>query len=294
MLIGELAGRSGLSVRTVRFYADAGVLPEERRTASGYRVFGPAAVARARLIRTLRELGVALPDVVRVLSAESSLADVATAHADAIEVQIRTLRLRRAVLQAIVKTSELEELERMSDLTTMTVEERRRILEEYLDAVFEGNQSPVADRLRTGAPELPEDPTPDQVAAWVELVALLRDPEYIDLSRRMAQRASQGAASAFGHDIAAAVGRHATAAIAAGVDPASVDAGAVIERIEALTADPVPDRVELVDRIEMFTDRRIFRYWELVGIVNGWSHPPVDAGSAQAWDWYAVALRAHC
>ncbi len=293
MQIGELTRRSGLSVRTLRFYADAGVLPEERRTAAGYRVFGPAAVARGRLIRTLRELGVALPDVVRVLSAESPLADVAAEHAAAIDVQIRTLRLQRAVLQAIAKTNELEGLERMTDLTTMTGEERRRILEDYLDAVFGDDQNPVAERLRTGAPQLPEDPTPDQIAAWVELAALLRDPDYIELSRRMAQRAPQGAASAFGHDVAAAIGQHATAAVTAGVDPTSVDARTVIERIEALTPDAVPDRVELADRIEMFTDRRIFRYWELVGIVNGWSQPPVDAGSAVAWEWYAAALRAH-
>ncbi len=54
MTIGQLAARTGLSVRTLRFYADAGVLPEAGRTESGYRLFGPDAVARARLVRTLR------------------------------------------------------------------------------------------------------------------------------------------------------------------------------------------------------------------------------------------------
>jgi len=32
MTIGQLAARTGLSVRTLRFYADAGVLPEAGRT----------------------------------------------------------------------------------------------------------------------------------------------------------------------------------------------------------------------------------------------------------------------
>ena len=58
MMIGQLASRTGLSVRTLRFYADAGVLPEDGRSAAGYRLFGPDAVARARLIGTLREIGV--------------------------------------------------------------------------------------------------------------------------------------------------------------------------------------------------------------------------------------------
>ena len=41
MTIGELARCCGLAVRTLRFYADAGVLPETSRSESGYRLFGP-------------------------------------------------------------------------------------------------------------------------------------------------------------------------------------------------------------------------------------------------------------
>ena len=40
MMIGQLASKTGLSVRTLRFYADAGVLPEDGRSAAGYRLFG--------------------------------------------------------------------------------------------------------------------------------------------------------------------------------------------------------------------------------------------------------------
>lgn len=71
--IGQLAALSGLSVRTLRFYADAGVLPAASRSASGYRLFDADATAQARLLRTLRELGVGLDDITRVLSAEASL-----------------------------------------------------------------------------------------------------------------------------------------------------------------------------------------------------------------------------
>ena len=79
----------------------------------------------------------------------------------------------------------------MTNLTTMTAEERRRIVEDYVEAVFGDAAHEVAEKLRLGAPELPENPTPDQVAAWVEVADLLRDPDFVATSRRMAQRARE-------------------------------------------------------------------------------------------------------
>jgi DNA-binding transcriptional MerR regulator len=297
MTIGQLAARSGLSVRTLRFYADAGVLPAAGRTATGYRIFAPEAVAQARLLRTLRELGVGLDDARRVLAAELPLADVAAAHAQALDAQIRTLRLQRAVLRAVARTHDPEELHRMSDLTTLSAEERRHIVDEYLEAVFGGADSPVADKLRTGVPELPDDPTPDQVAAWAELAALLRDPDYITSSRRMAQRAlAEGPEpDAAQFQLSQAVSEHAGAAVRAGVPPTSPQALAVIERLEALAPGVQQDRAAAAERIEAFTDRRVARYWTLVGIVNGWPQEQTVSPDAHidAWEWYGRALRAH-
>lgn len=294
MTIGQLAARSGLSVRTLRFYADAGVLPEAARSESGYRLFESDTVARARLVCTLRELGVGLNDVKRVLGAEASLAEVAAAHARALDAQIRVLRLQRAVLGAFARSIDPEELERMTDLASLTVEERRRILEDYLDAVFGDHASPVADRLRIGAPELPDDPSADQVAAWVELAELLRDPNYVEVSRRMAERARAESSEPDGaHFAVEALGEHAGAALRAGVDPSSLEALAVIERIEAMTPGGGGDRSQVAERIAAFTDRRVIRYWTLVGIVNGWPHSPMTEDAADAWEWYANALHAH-
>jgi len=295
MTIGELAARSGLSVRTLRFYADAGVLPEAGRSEAGYRLFAADTVARARLVRTLRELGVGLQDVKRVLAAEVSLAEVATAHASAIDAQIRTLRLQLAVLRAVARSTEPKELELMTSLTKLNVEERRRILDDYLDAVFDGEPNPVADRLRLGAPDLPDDPSAEQVAAWVELVELLRDPHYIEASRRMVGPGRIEAAEPEGaHLPVEAVSEQAGAAVRAGIDPASKEALAVIERVEASMPD-AGDRIALAERIDAFTDRRVFRYWDLVGIINGWpdARRAANAGRSDAWEWYAQALRAH-
>ena len=294
MMIGQLSARTGLPVRTLRFYADTGVLPESGRTESGYRLFDAMAVSRARLVRTLRELGVGLDDVRRVLADEASLQDVATAHARALDAQIRVLHVRRAVLAAVAQSNDPQELERMNDLTALSGEERRRVLEDYLDAVFGSEPDPVADRMRLAAPSLPEAPTADQVAAWVELAELLRDPDYIEASRRMSERArEEGAAPDGGHIAVEAIGEHAGEAVRLGLDATAPEALTVIQRIEGLGPDVGADRTRLAARIEGFTDRRTFRYWTLVAVINGWDRPPVDADSVDAWEWYVAALRAH-
>ncbi|MGH9044429.1 MAG: MerR family transcriptional regulator [Acidimicrobiales bacterium] len=295
MMIGQLARLTGLSVRTLRFYANAGVLPEDGRSASGYRLFGPDAVARARLIRTLRELGVGLDDIKRILGAEASLVEVAAEHARALDAQIRVLRLQRAVLRAFARSNDPEELQAMTNLTALTAEERRHIVEEYLDEVFGDSPNAVADKLSMGAPELPEDPTPEQVAAWVELVGLLRDPDFIASSRRMAQRArAEGPDPDVAQfEVGKAVGEHAGPAARAGVDPASDEALAVIERIEAVGLAPAGNRAAAAERIEAFTDRRVGRYWTLVGVINGWAPSEAPDDIVDTWEWYGRALRAH-
>jgi hypothetical protein len=110
----------------------------------------------------------------------------------------------------------------------------------------------------------------------------------------MAERARvEGAVPDGGDAAVAGVGEHAGAAVRAGVDPGSPEALAVIERVEALTPDGGGDRAGLAERLAAFTDRRVLRYWTLVGIVNGWAQAPVGEDSADAWEWYAKALRAH-
>ena len=71
--IGELASRTGLPVRTIRFYSDAGVVPPADRTEAGYRLYGPDALARLGLVRTLRDLGVDLATI-RLRSSSDSWA----------------------------------------------------------------------------------------------------------------------------------------------------------------------------------------------------------------------------
>ena len=176
--IGELAARTGLPVRTIRFYSDAGVVPEAERSEAGYRLYGPDALARLGLVRALRDLGVDLRTIRRVLEREVSVRDVAAAHAAAIDAQIRVLRGQQAVLQAVARRErDPQELQTMHRLAQLSDDERRRIIDDFLDHIFDGLDVDPAfvARMRSAQPALPDDPSPEQVDAWIELAELVQD-----------------------------------------------------------------------------------------------------------------------
>lgn len=64
--ISQLAERSGVPATTLRFYESAGLLPAER-TASGYRLYGEAAVERLAFISSAKLLGLALEEIRELL-----------------------------------------------------------------------------------------------------------------------------------------------------------------------------------------------------------------------------------
>jgi DNA-binding transcriptional MerR regulator len=72
MRIGEVAGRAGVTVDTVRFYERVGVLPPPARTESGYRDYDAGTVERIRLTRELQGLGFTLADAVDALAAHDT------------------------------------------------------------------------------------------------------------------------------------------------------------------------------------------------------------------------------
>ncbi|MFF7993944.1 MerR family transcriptional regulator [Kitasatospora xanthocidica] len=63
MRIGDAAAAAGTTPRALRFYEQRGLLHPPARTASGQREYGPADVARVRVIRQLLALGLTVDDL---------------------------------------------------------------------------------------------------------------------------------------------------------------------------------------------------------------------------------------
>lgn len=67
MRIGELALRSGLTAKTLRFYEQAGVLPEPERNPSGYRDYDESAMTRLRFVKAAQAAGLTLAEIRQVI-----------------------------------------------------------------------------------------------------------------------------------------------------------------------------------------------------------------------------------
>ncbi|MFG3100474.1 MerR family transcriptional regulator [Streptomyces sp. NPDC048182] len=299
--IGELSRRTGLSVRTIRFYSDSGVVAPTTRSPAGHRLYDLDALRRVELLRTLRDLGIDLATIRRVLDRELSVAEIAAAHADAVDVQIRALRLRRSVLRAVAgRGSDPEEAMSVHRLTQLSEEERRRLVDDFVAGTFgTADADPAAVAMvRAATPDLPDDPSGEQVAAWAELAELVGDDGFRARMRRAAPRQAAGQPSAVeseaGEELTALTRQRVTEAVESGVDPLDDRAAAVVDDLVRRFGEVfarTPDRAFrdwLARRFEEAHDPEVDRYWRLVWIVNGWQVVPT---LVPVYAWLVQALR---
>ncbi|WP_205751886.1 MerR family transcriptional regulator [Cryptosporangium phraense] len=297
--IGELSVRTGLPVRTIRFYADVGVVPESGRTPAGYRRYDDGALARLELVCALRELGLDLATIRQVVERQVDLAGVAAAHAAAATAQIRLLQARRAVLSLIAaRGTQPAEVSLLNRLARLSAAERERLLTTFIDETF-GNVDANPDfvaLMRASLPELPAEPTPQQLDDWVTLAELINDPEFRASARRAAEHQAanreEGLHGALTETVRATVER----ALADGVDPAAADAGPIVDEIVAAytaefgAVDSPAYRAALRTRVEIGGDPHAERYFQLVARISGTPEMPTLQPVVR---WLTTALDAH-
>jgi MerR family transcriptional regulator, copper efflux regulator len=73
--IGQVADRTGLSLRTIRFYEENGLVPPTGRSAGGFRLYDEDAVARLEVIKRMKPLGFTLEEMQELLTLLADLAE---------------------------------------------------------------------------------------------------------------------------------------------------------------------------------------------------------------------------
>lgn len=317
--IGDVARRTGLSVSAIRFYAHEGVVTPTSLTDGGFRQYDVHAIARLELVRTLRDLGAALDDIRRVLAAETTLHDLATSHLQLVEDQLQQFRARRAVLRTIMRQhTATEQVSLMHKLVSMSDDNRDRLIVQFWDFVTDGlDVHPgYVERLRSRRPHLPEDPSTEQLEAWIELAEIVQDDQFRTALRDYMHRifsTEQGKLMTSPEMMAHAETHRqlyleARAAQQAGVATDSPQARDIAERmaahnaqfVAAMTGDRDVDKSRRIManfdrnksaevRAKMTGLKLIVRYSNLVAMINGTPQPkPGRAATVQ--EWIAAAL----
>ncbi|MEV4148711.1 MerR family transcriptional regulator [Amycolatopsis sp. NPDC049691] len=318
--IGDAARRTGLSVSAIRFYADEGVVTPTALTEGGFRQYDVHAIARLELVRTLRDLGAGLDDIRRVLAEESTLPELAARHLRLVEDQLRQFRARRAVLRTIVRQhTTTDQVSLLHKLVSMSDDDRDRLVSRFWDFVTDGlDVHPgYLERLRDRRPRLPEEPSTEQLEAWIELAEIVRDDRFRTELRAFFHRAfgsEQGKLMATPEMLARAERRRvlyleAQAAQQAGVPADSPRAREIAERMVADSAGFVAaitgdhdlakarrsmagfDRTRSArTRAKLTGTNLMVRYTTLVATINGTPVPDADK-TAAVQEWLAAALR---
>ena len=73
--IGQVAERTGLSLRTIRFYEENGLVVPTARSGGGFRLYSDADVARLEVVKRMKPLGFSLEEMQQLLGL---LADLET------------------------------------------------------------------------------------------------------------------------------------------------------------------------------------------------------------------------
>jgi DNA-binding transcriptional MerR regulator len=164
--VGELARRTGLTVRTLHHYDQVGLLRPSRRSAAGHRLYGEGEVARLQQIQSLRRLGFGLEEIREMLDRpEFSPARVVELHLERVREQIRLQQRLCERLEGIAA--------RLRAAETVSADDLIRTIEAM--SMFEKYYTPEQlEELRARAEQVGPERMREVEAEWPRLMDEVR------------------------------------------------------------------------------------------------------------------------
>lgn len=220
--VGQLAKRTGVSVRTLHHYDRIGLLKPSHRTAAGHRLYDGDDVARLQQIVSLRQLGFSLEQIAEMLRRRgTTLQRVVEMHLERMREQIevqRKLCSRLERLATHLRAAEevpIEEILKTIEETTMV---DQYFTPDQMEALRQRRETLGPERIEAAQREWPQliaevraefekgtDPSDPRVKALAERwMALVREfsggDAAIENSVRTMYRSEPGTAERFGVD----------------------------------------------------------------------------------------------
>ena len=168
--VGELARRTGLTVRTLHHYDAVGLLKPSGHSESGYRLYTAADLARLQQVRSLRQLGFSLEEIRECLDGpDFSPVEVIELHLGRLREQIQ---MQQKVEERLEKLAiHLRAAGTVSADEFLGAIEEMTMLEQMQEKYFTPQQLQWIKQRR-------EQTTPEELEraqeAWADLIALIR------------------------------------------------------------------------------------------------------------------------
>jgi DNA-binding transcriptional MerR regulator len=188
--IGEIAKRTGLTIRSLHHYDQIGLFSPSRVTDSGHRLYTDADVTRLHQIISLKQLGFALEEIkVMINNPDYHLTDMLKMHLSRINDQMSTLEELRVRLQDIFEL--LDSGQTVSSERFMMAMQMMRIIQ---SPHFKPGQAEVMKNLfkSLDGNELEKSYTEGQLliaefSKYKKMGKLPNDPEVASLAKRWKQ-----------------------------------------------------------------------------------------------------------
>ncbi|GAA3111030.1 DNA-binding transcriptional MerR regulator [Kribbella aluminosa] len=147
--VSEVARLAGVSVRTLRHYDAIGLLPPGRVAANGYRYYGRPELLRLQRILLLRELGVPLPSIARILDEQDDEVTALEGHREQLLQERRRLDDMLGAVERTIAGLSGDETVTDEEFFTGLNDARARLggelAERYGDAAAEGFEKAVRE-----------------------------------------------------------------------------------------------------------------------------------------------------
>lgn len=191
MKVGDLANQTGVSVRTLHYYDEIGLLSPSQRTETGYRLYAEGDIIRLQQIVSLRQVGFSLGEIRQYLEqTQFSPHRVVQLHLSHLKEQVALQQQLYARLEEIAirlqskKAISIQEFIQLIEVTNMVekyyppeqqeyLKSRRQELGEQRILQVETEWQELIQQART-AMENDHDPASEPVQAlarrWLELI----------------------------------------------------------------------------------------------------------------------------
>lgn len=303
LTIGALARTTGVPVKTIRHYSNAGLLPAER-SPGRYRLYRDSDCGRLEFIRLLRSLDFDLPTIATFLGRRRSVRDGLRGQLAVVDARLRALTRTRAVLSraeaATTDEAALAALGRLHAVAVLDAADRNAVLRETMERHLRDVPASRAWQSRlwdVAFQHLPQELSEPQWTALVELIDLVQNE---DFGRRLADqgrsywKAVKPAAPGAARKLARLL-RVAARAAERQQDFLLPRSRRLVRRFITVTAqtvgrNPTDAFRRWLARQGAKHDPRSERFWTLVAIIRGWPTEPWP--EVRAYRWLFAALNA--